>query len=425
MASASLAPFRSRPFALLWTGALVSNIGTWMETVALGYYVADTTGQASWSAVVAGATFIPNAILGPIGSAMADRLDRRRMLVVGSLLSALVAAVLAIRVGSGSAQPAELAIIGFVAGCAGAFTFPAFQTALPHLVPREHLMAAVGVSNAQWNLGRVLGPVFAALAMSLGGVGAALWCNAVSFLSVVAAAAFVRGVPPPSGLRRPVLGALADGVRFARASPEMRRMLVLMMFTMLLASPFIAFVPQMATNVFEGGPRVTSLLVTAQGVGAVVAAFTLGSVTKRWGLSRVMVGSLVALCPLLVIYGGVPVVALSAVALALVGLVYGYAFTSFAGTAQEHAPDEMRGRVLAVNAFVLGFLYLVGSLAQGRLADAVGLRWVTAGSGVLLGASVGGVFVVRALRRRPSRPIDPPPGSPGGGSAAAIQTAPQ
>ena len=97
----------------------------------------------------------------------------------------------------------------------------------------------------------------------------------------------------------------------------------------------------------------------------------------------------------------------------------------------------MRGRVLAVNAFVLGFLYPVGSLAQGRLADAVGLRWVTAGSGVLLGVSVGGVFVVRALRRRqvdpvgqvdpagPVGPPDPPPGDPGEGSAAAIQTAPQ
>jgi MFS family permease len=298
---------------------------------------------------------------------------------------------------SGEAGPTELAVIGFVAGCASAFTFPAFQTALPHLVPREHLMAAVGVSNAQWNLGRVLGPVFAALAMSIGGVGAALWCNAASFLAVVAAAAAVC-VPPPSGVRRPVLGALADGVRFARATPPMRRMLVLMVFTMLLASPFIAFVPQMATNVFDGGPRATSLLVTAQGVGAVLAAFTLGSVTKRWGLSPVMVGSLLAMCPLLALYGGAPHLVLSAVAVAVLGLAYGYAFTTFAGTAQEHAPDEMRGRVLAVNTFVLGFLYPIGALVQGRVADEVGLRWVTAGSGIVLGLCVVGVLAWRAVR---------------------------
>ncbi|MDO8362896.1 MAG: MFS transporter, partial [Actinomycetota bacterium] len=106
MASASLAPFRSRPFALMWTGALVSNIGTWMETVALGYYVADTTGKASWSAVVAAAGFIPSAVLGPIGSAMADRLRRRRVLLIGSIVSGLIAAVVAAWVGAGDATPA-------------------------------------------------------------------------------------------------------------------------------------------------------------------------------------------------------------------------------------------------------------------------------------------------------------------------------
>ena len=300
MPSASLAPFRSRSFTLIWLGALVSKTGTWMEAVALGYYVADTTGKATWSAVVAAAAFIPNAVIGPIGSAMADRLDRRRMLIAGSLGSALLAAVLAVRVGSGAASTGEIAVLGFLAGCTGAFTFPAFQTALPHLVPRDQLVAAIGISNAQWNLGRVLGPVCAAVAMSYGGVGAALTCNAVSFLAVVAAAGVVK-IPPSTGDQRHVLAALQDGFRFARSSPAMRHMLVLMVVTMVLASPFIAFVPQMATVVFDGGPRATSLLLTAQGIGAVVAAFTLGSFTKKFGMARVMVGALMLLCPLLVI----------------------------------------------------------------------------------------------------------------------------
>ena len=104
--------------------------------------------------------------------------------------------------------------------------------------------------------------------------------------------------------------------------------------------------------------------------------------------------------------------------------MYGYAFTSFAGTAQEHAPDEMRGRVLAVNAFVLGFLYPVGALVQGQLADAVGLRWVTAGSGILLALCVGAVFARRALR--PGRPgHSGHSGHSAAGPAADIQTASQ
>ncbi|MFZ2441553.1 MAG: MFS transporter, partial [Ilumatobacteraceae bacterium] len=155
VSSPSSAPFRSRPFRLMWGGALVSNIGTWMETVALGYYVADSTGKASWSAVVAAAGFLPGAIIGPVGSAMAARLRRRRVLATGSVLSGLIAAGLAVWVGTGGATPLGIALVAFLAGCVSAFTFPSFQTTLPTLVPRDQLVAAVGLSNAQWNIGRV------------------------------------------------------------------------------------------------------------------------------------------------------------------------------------------------------------------------------------------------------------------------------
>lgn len=364
-----------------------------METVALGYYVADTTGRASWSAVVAAAGFLPGAVVGPIGSAMADRLRRRRVLAVGSLLASVIAAGLALWVGTGDATPAGIAVVAFVAGCVSAFTFPSFQTTLPTLVPPDELVSAVGLSNAQWNIGRVVGPAFAAIATAVGGIQAALWCNAASYMAVVVAVAMVSFHQPP-GERRPVFGALADGVRFARSSPAMRSMLVLMVATIAIASPFIAFVPQMATNVFDGGSNATSLLVTAQGVGAVIAAFTLGTMSKRLGLSRVTFLSLAGLAPALVLYGVAPGIWLAAPALVLVGLTYGYAFISFAGVAQSAAPEALRGRVLAVNSFVLGVLYPVGALVQGRLADVVGLRWVTAGSGVLLLV----VVAARALR---------------------------
>lgn len=382
----------------MWMGALVSNIGTWMETVALGYYVAHTTGKASWSAVVTAAGFIPAAFVGPIGSAMADRLRRRRVLVVGSIISSIIAGALALWVGSGHATPAGLALIAFVAGSVSMFTFPSFQTTLPSLVPREQLVAAVGLSNAQWNVGRVVGPAFAALAIAIGDIELALWCNAASYLAVCVVVLLVPFNQPP-GVRRPIFGALADGVRFARATPEMRSMLVLMIATIAIASPFITFVPQMATNVFGGGSSATSLLVTAQGVGAVVAAFTLGSVTTRWGLPAVLIAAVTAVCPALVLYGVAPKLWLAAPAIAMVGLAYGYAFTSFMGVAQQSAPEELRGRVLAVNSFVLGLLYPVGSLVQGQLADWVGLRWITAGSG----AALLGVLVVRGLLRNRRR----------------------
>ncbi len=380
----------------MWSGALLSNIGTWMESVGLSYHVAQTTGKASWSAIVGAAGFLPNGILGPIGSAMADRWSRRRVLIVGNALSVVVAAILAVWVGGGTATPLGIAGLSFVAGCIGAFTFPSFQSILPDLVEREHLVAGVGLSNAQWNLGRIIGPSLAAVAISIGGIGTALWCNALSFFAVIVAVALVK-VPHRHGDRRPIFGALADGMRFAVRHLVMRRMLVVMVLTIAIASPFIAFVSQMATNVLNGDARATSVLVTAQGVGAVTAAFTLGSVTKKFGVSAVMFGGVGLLCPALVAYGFAPRLWLSAIALTVIGLCYGYAFTSFASIAQQSAPDDMRGRVLAVNFLVLGVLFPVGTLIQGQIADAIGLRWTTAGSGLLL---AGAMLAMAPWQRR-------------------------
>jgi MFS family permease len=400
MASVSFAPFTSRNFSILWTGALVSNVGTWMETVALGYYVAHTTGKASWAGIIAAAGFIPLAIIGPVGAAMSDRLHRGRVLIVTNSFAAVIAATLAVWVGGGKATPGGIAMLAFVAGCVNSFGFPSFQNSLPRMVPPEQLVAAVGLSNAQWNLGRVLGPLAASLAIWIGGIGTALWCNAASFLAVIIGVAVVR-LGPSEGEHRRILSALGDGIRFARSNPDMRRMLPLMICTVAIASPFIAFVPQMATVTFHGTASSTSVLVTAQGLGAISAAFSLGGTTAKWGLWRVMAGA-IGICSIaLVAYGASPHLWIAAVALVAVGFGYGCAFTSFAGVAQQAAGSEMRGRALAVNTFILGSLYPIGTLIQGQVADGVGLKWVTGASGaLLLGA------LVWQLGIRPARSVN-------------------
>jgi predicted MFS family arabinose efflux permease len=242
--------------------------------------------------------------------------------------------------------------------------------------------------------------------MGIGGIGAALWCNAISFAAVIVAIAVVQ-LPKREGVRRPIFAALGDGVRFARSHPSMRRMLAMMIATILVAAPFIAFVSQMATNEFDGDSSATSLLVTAQGIGAVTAAFTLGGLTKRFGVWRLMTGAVLLLGPTLVLYAASPRLWIAAVCLAGIGLLYGYAFTSFAGVAQQSAPDEMRGRVLAVNTFVLGLLYPLGTLVQGVLADLVGLRWITGASGITL-LLAGIVLSLPYVRRNDARRVGEP-----------------
>ena len=395
MGSPALAPFKSRDFRLMWIGALTSNIGSWMESVALSYYVASSAGKNSSSALVVAAGFLPSGLIGPIGSAMADRLNRRRVIIIGNLTTGVIAAIVAWWVGTGGATPLGLAGLNLLAGIAFAFSFPSFQTCLPEMVPREHLVAAIGLSNAQWNLGRVIGPACAAAAIYFGGISAALWLNAVSFGAVIVAVSMTR-ISSRIGERRPVFAALADGMRFARASVPMRRMLTLMVPTVLIGAPFIAFVAQMATNVHNGNERSTSLLTTAQGIGAVVAAFTLGSLTARFTTSRVLRVSVVMVGPALVAYGLAPTLLTAAIALMVLGTAYGYAFTSFSSVSQQSAPDAMRGRVLAVNSFVLGIGYPIGVLVQGQLADRFGLRQVTVCSGLILAA-----VIVAVSARRP------------------------
>jgi MFS family permease len=399
--SASFAPFHYRDYSVMWTGALVSNIGTWMETVALSYYVADTTGKASWAAIVGAAGFLPSAVIGPIGSAMSDRLHRGRVLIVTNSLSAIIAALLAILVNTGRATPAIIAVLALATGSVGAFGFPAFQNALPRLVPRQHLVAAVGLSNAQWNLGRIVGPSLAGVAIAIGGIGTALWCNAISFLAVIVCVLIVR-IGPSSGERRPVLRALLDGFHFARTNADMRRMVPVMIITILVGAPFIAFVSQMATVVFHGDEKSTSVLVAAQGIGAVAGAFTLGWSTTRFGMWRVMFVSVGAFAAALVWYGAAPALWVAAIGLVGCGFGYGCAFTTFAGVSQGSAGEDMRGRALAVNTFILGALYPIGALFQGWLADRIGLKWVTAGSGVLMFAGLLWRFALVNRRRVPA-----------------------
>src|SRR5665213_1494720 len=141
MALASLRPLRSRNFALLWSSALVSNVGTWMQTVALGVLVYARSGhQAGWTGLVAAAAFIPMGLLAPVGGALADRFDRRRWLLVTTVAESCFAAVLALLAATGHAPPVVLVVVAFLGGTAAAVGFPAYQAMLPDLVPRDDLL---------------------------------------------------------------------------------------------------------------------------------------------------------------------------------------------------------------------------------------------------------------------------------------------
>lgn len=425
---AGVQPFRHRAFTLLWTAGLISTIGSWMQTVAVGALVISDTGKATWAVLVAVGGFLPIGLLSPVGGALADRLPRRPVLVLGNLAAAGTAILLAVLVAAGRSSPAALVMLVTVQGAASALIGPFQQAILPDLVPQTEFLAAVSLNSAQFNLGRIVGPALAGATVAAFGYPVAFVANAVSFLAVVLALGFVR-LAPPGGQPAGLLPSLRSGYVAARAEPSCRAAIGTIALVAFLASPFIALVPVMAHHLTHGGARAvaqcTALLTTAQGAGAVLGALCLAPLAARLGRGRVLAASLVLLPVVLVGYSAARTPWQGALTLFLVGLVYLGVLSGLSTLVQLRAPQAYRGRVLSFFLVALGVAYPVGSLVQGPVIDRIGLGWTTAGTAVLL-ALIMTVLAIRRpeLARVLSRDLPPRragqpargrrPGSPGG-----------
>jgi MFS family permease len=389
-------PLRHRNFALVWTSALISNVGTWMETVAVGDLVAVRTGEAGWTGLVAAAAFLPMGLMGPIGGAIADRVDRRKFMVLTTVLQMVCALVLTLLSATDHASPGAVAATVFVAGCVAGIGFPAYQAILPELVPKEDLLGAISLGSAQFNLGRVLGPVLAGIAITLGSYTAAFALNALSFAALLAALLVLRVPHHPSTDTSSLWRRIVVAAKATRDEPGVRAATILIGVVALTASPFIALIPAMARVRYDGGSSLTSIFVTAQGIGAVAGALAVPSIAKRIGRQRLLLVGFVWLPISLVLYGASPTSRVATVALVNVGAAYICVFSGLGTVVQLRAPAELRARVISFYFLALGVLYPIGAALQGPIADRLSLAGVTIGGALLLL-----VFVVLAMVLRP------------------------
>jgi MFS family permease len=418
---ASLRPLRSKNYALVWMSALLSNVGSWMQTVALGVVVTTRSHNPLWTGLVAAAAFIPIGVLAPVGGALADRLDRRRWLIATTLAEAVFAALLAVLAATGHAPSWALVAMAFLGGAAAAVGFPTYQAMIPDLVPAEDLLGAVSLSSAQFNLGRVIGPALAGVVLVAGSAAWVFTINAVSFGAVVAALCVLRlpahTTVPGDGTK--ILRRIAEGARVAAAEPGCRAAIILIAIVAVIGSPFIALVPAMAITALDRGAAGTSVLLTAQGIGAVLCAVFLASLVMAFG-RRVLVGALGAFPLTLVCYGLAPSLSWAAPAIAVVGASYMGVLTGLNTVVQRRAPPEARGRVLGLYMMALGVLYPVGAVIEGAVAHVVGIRAVTVGSGLALFAVMVAVGLFRGhllealedLGTITPKSVDVPPGAP-------------
>lgn len=403
MPLSSLEPLKHRNFALLWLAALVSNIGSWVQVVALGIFVTTVTRDPFWTGLVAAAGFLPNGLLAPLGGVMADRLDRRRWLLLTTALEMAFAGLLAILSATGYATPAIAVLIAFCGGAAAAIGFPTYQAMLPDLVERDDLLAAVSLSSAQFNMGRVIGPVVAGVVIVAGSYSLAFALNAVSFFAVIVALLLLR-LPRqvidrvPIGIFKPMI----SGIQTAWSEPGCRAAVVLISIVALLASPFIALVPAMAITGLHAhsarqGSLFTSVLVTAQGIGAVVAAIVLPGIARRFGRGRQVVTSLLILPVLVVLYGLSTDIEISTVSIFLLGAGYIAVLSGLNTVIQLRAPRSERGRVLSLFMMALGTMYPLGAVIEGGVGHLIGTRTVTVAAGIGLLVAMAVVVVRRDL----------------------------
>jgi predicted MFS family arabinose efflux permease len=360
----------------------VSNIGTWMETLALGVYVTEVTGRAEWTGGVAALSYLPGLLLSPVGGALADRFDRRAYVIVGSVAQMLLAAVLTVLAFTHSLSVSLVAVAAFLNGGINLLMGPAFSSLLAELVPPEDMHSALSLNSAQFNLGRVIGPLLATLVLASGGIAWALLINALSFVAVLAALWRLRPTQRSSsfvlkGLWRALWVDIGRGVEVARKDAGIRLVLWSSLVVALLVAPFIGLVPVFAIKVFHQGASATSLLVTAQGAGAVMAAVGVGALVDVIGRKRVLEGVMLVLGPVAALYWLAPSLGLAAVGIFFLGATYMVCLTFIHTVCQTRAPRELRARISSLYSMVLNGGYALGVWLQGALADRVGVRFIT------------------------------------------------
>jgi MFS family permease len=353
-----------------------------MQSVALGIYLTETTHNPIWLGLLTVSAWTPAIIGAPVGGVVADRWSRQRWIQFNNLIMAGTASALAVAALTHHLSPELACYLAVGEGLCGSASWAAWQSLLPDLVDKDEVLAAVSLSSAQFNLGRVIGPVFAAIALALGSVGVCFALNAASFVFVLVVFAFVRtpSREKPTTRVRFFAETLA-GAKRAWSVRGCRNPIVGVGVVAIIASPFIALVPAMAIIVLHAD---TAWLVTAQGVGAVLGALTLPVVAKRTSRLAVLRGSVVVLSLSLACYALAPDLALSLVALVFVGGAYVGTLTGLNTSVQVHAPRAERSRILALYNLSLSIFYPLGALVQADLAKHFGVRQVSIVSAVLL-----------------------------------------
>ncbi|HUK16097.1 MAG TPA: MFS transporter [Bryobacteraceae bacterium] len=376
--------FQYRDFRLMWTGACLSAIGTWMQMLAQGWLIWQISKNARLLALDPILQAIPIFLFSLIGGVLADRFERRHLLIFSQCVQMSVALVLTFLVGFHVVKVWHFLLGSFIAGFGQAFGGPAYSALIPTLVPKEDMPNAIALNSIQFNAAVTVGPAIGGWALhSLG----ATWCfglNTLSFLAPIVSLLMlkIRFLPEKTG--ESILTSMKQGIRFIRKQGAMQALIVLGFLMALLAIPMRTFLPVFADRVFHMGPGTFALLLSMSGAGSVAGALIvayLGNV-KRKGL--------VALVMLMCLGAGISGFSLSrSIAFSCVMLFFSGAsmmavFSMVMSLVQLVVTNQMRGRVISVYNFAFRGGMPLGNAIAGTLVPIFTAPIVLAVNGILL-----------------------------------------
>jgi len=364
-----------RNFRLLWLGALTSSIGTWMQKVAQAWLIVtltDSTATPFYLGLDSFSGELPILLFTLIGGVVADRRDRRHMMLTSQILQMIVAFILAGLVVTGLIKVWMVVTLSFISGCGQAFGGPAYQSLIPTLVGKEHLPNAVALNSIQFNLARVIGPIVAGVTLAAFGMEACFGLNGISFLFVIAAILALRDVHVPPMATESMVDQMKGGLRYVRHSYNLKAVMALGFTGAFLGLPLLTFLPVIVKDVFQQDVGFYSRMMTFSGAGAVTGALVVAYLGKHRHIGRLLLIFLGLFGMAMVSFALSRTPVLSASILFIAGALLVMSFALTTSLAQLLAPPELRGRVVSIYMLAFRGGSPLGGLASGWLVTQVG-----------------------------------------------------
>jgi predicted MFS family arabinose efflux permease len=381
----------------MWIGACTSSIGTWMQMLAQSWLVLQLSGSPFMLGLDSFLGGIPIVLFSLFGGVFADRTARQKILIGSQVVQLTCAFVLAALFATGFVQVWHILTLSFIVGTAQSFGGPAYQALIPSLVKSEDLPNAIALNSIQFNVARVLGPMFGGLALTKLG---ASWCfslNGISFFFVVVSLLVIRPHFSPSKTGESVVTSMKQGFSFIRKQGTMESLILLAFSMTLLAFPVVVFLPVFARDVFHGGPNLYTIMLVCSGCGSICGALVVAGFGKYKHQGRAALLMLVVLGALITGFALSRWLVLSCVLIFLSGAILLAAFVTISSLVQMITSNEMRGRVMSVYnvAFRGGMPF--GSLIVGGLVKEFSAPAVLMYNGILLAAL--GLFYLVVQRK--------------------------